>query len=144
MIKIKKNFNIDSYFRKIILKKGKLSKVDSIMDFVLLEVAKKTRRDPLEVIEEAVINIMPVFLMKKQRIGQRVVMSPFFVLSIPSRKFIGFKWILESALSKKGSFKKNLALEILEAYEDIGESKRKQRNLNQLVIENRSNLRYRW
>ena len=61
-----------------------------------------------------------------------------------SRKLLGLKWIVESASSKSGNFKLNFINEVLEAFNNKGNVKKKQNDLNFVVLSNRSNLKYRW
>jgi ribosomal protein S7 len=87
---------------------------------------------------------MPLFILNNKKIGKRVIISPKFILSDYSRKGIGIKWIVEAALKRKGKFSNNLYLEILEAFNDKGSVKKRQKDLNLVVLTNKSNLKYRW
>jgi ribosomal protein S7 len=57
---------------------------------------------------------------------------------------LGLKWIIEAALFRPGKFKENFINEILDALGNKGSVKKKQKDLNIIVLNNRSNLRYRW
>jgi small subunit ribosomal protein S7 len=71
-------------------------------------------------------------------------MKPFFILNPFVRNLIGLKWIVEFSLKKSGVLLDNLIFEILEAFENKGSSKKKQQDLNLVVLQNKSNLRFRW
>ena len=88
--------------------------------------------------------LIGLFLINKKKIGKRIIIRPIFILSNFSRKSLGIKWIIEAALNRTGSFYDNLALEILEAFHNKGSVKKKQKDLIGVVLENRSNLKYRW
>jgi len=142
---MKKNLiNLNFRINKLILKQGKLSKISLIIDKAYLLLVKSLKKSPLYILNKAVENIMPLFLLNNKKIGKRVIISPSFILSDYSRKAIGIKWIVEAALKRTGSFHKNLALEILEAFHNRGSVKKRQRDLNSIVLENKSNLKYRW
>lgn len=142
---MKKNLiNLSLRTNKLILKRGKRSKVSLLMDRVYLLLIKSVKKNPLYILNKSIENIMPLFLLNNKKIGKRVIISPSFILSDFSRKAIGLKWIVEAASKRTGSFSKNLSLEILEAFHNRGSVKKRQRDLNSIVLENKSNLKYRW
>lgn len=142
---MKKNLiNLNYQIKKLILKKGKQSKVNLLLDGVYLSLIKITKKNPFDVLNKAVENVMPIFLLNNKKIGKRVVISPFFILSNYSRKSLGMKWIVEATLKKTGDFHDNFVAEVLEAFQNKGSVKRKQKDLNLVVLENKSNLKYRW
>ena len=143
-MKKKKLINLSFRINKLILKKGKLSKINLILDKVYLLLSKSLKQNPLIILDEAISNIMPLFILNNKKIGKRVIISPKFILSDYSRKGIGIKWIVEAALKRKGKFSNNLYLEILEAFNDKGSVKKRQKDLNLVVLTNKSNLKYRW
>jgi len=126
------------------LKKGKLTKVDSLVDKVHFGLILLNRVDSLFILNEAIKNIMPTFLLKNRRLGKRIIISPFFILSDFSRKSIGIKWLVEAALKRKGSFYQSFIAEVMDAFNNKGSVKKRQVDLNLVVLENRSNLKYRW
>lgn len=135
---------LNYYLNKIILKKGKLSKADSLLNKLYLLLIKELKEDSIKILNKAVVNIMPVFLLTKRKIGKRVIIKPLFILSPFIRRLIGLKWLVSSARTKPGNFLNNLYIEILEALHNKGSLKKKQQDLNSIVVENRANLRYRW
>jgi small subunit ribosomal protein S7 len=143
---MKKNNNIylSFYLNKLVLKKGKLSKAEFIINKFYLLLVKNLKKDPILVLDKAVQNIMPIFLLSNKKLGKRVIIRPLFILSPFSRRLIGLKWLVESAVKKSGSFLENFVSEVLEAFDNKGSLKKKQQDLNSIVLENRSNLRYRW
>lgn len=143
-MKKKKLVNLSFRINKLILKKGKLSKINLILDKVYLLLSKSLKQNPLVILDQAISNIMPLFILNNKKIGKRVIISPKFILSDYSRKGIGIKWIVEAALKRKGKFSNNLYLEILEAFNDKGSVKKRQKDLNLVVLTNKSNLKYRW
>jgi len=144
MIKNQNLINLNFWIKKLILKKGKLTKVDSLIDKIHLGLILLNRVDSLSILDEAIKNIMPIFLLKNRKIGKRVIISPFFILSNFSRKSIGIKWLIEASLKKKGSFYQNFIVEVMDAFNNKGSVKKRQIDLNLVVLENKSNLKYRW
>lgn len=142
---MKKNLiNFNYQVNKLLVKKGKSSKAGFIFEEVLLLLVKEIKKNPLNIMKTAVDNIMPIFLLKNKKIGKRVIIIPSFILSVSTRRALGLKWLIEASLKKRGSFSKNLAFEILEAFHNRGVVKKRQKDLNLLVLENKSNLKYRW
>lgn len=140
----KKKIELNYYLNKIVLKKGKLFKSESLLDDIYLSLLKKVRKEPSFIIDKAIKNVMPIFLLRNKKIGKRVISTPFFILSEHHRKLLGLKWIIEAALFRPGKFKENFINEILDALDNKGSVKKKQKDLNIIVLNNRSNLRYRW
>lgn len=143
-MKKKSLINLSFRINKLILKKGKLSKINLILDKVYLLLSKSLKDNPLVILDQAISNIMPIFLLNNKKIGKRIIISPTFILSDYSRKGIGIKWIVEAAYKRSGSFSNNLSLEILEAFNNRGSVKKRQKDLNIAVLVNKSNLKYRW
>lgn len=139
---IKLNFRVCSF----ILKKGKLSKASLFFDKILLILIKSLHKNPFIVLNKAIKNVSPLFLLKNKKFGKRIIVSPVFIISRFTRTSLGIKWIIEAALRRTGTgnFYDNLVLEIKEAFNNKGFAKKKLKNLNSLVIENRANIRFRW
>jgi len=140
----KKKINLNYQLKKLFLKKGKLSKVDFLMDKVYFLLIKETGKNSFDVINSAVTNIMPFFLLTNKKMGKRVIIKPFFILSDFSRKSIGFKWILQSTFRKKGVLYKNLCFEIMDAFNNKGSTKNRLADTVASVLQNKSNIKYRW
>jgi ribosomal protein S7 len=106
---LKLNFRISGF----ILKKGKLSKASLILDNILLLLIKSSKINPFIVINKAIKNVSPLFLLKNKKYGKRVVINPIFIVSSFTRTSLGIKWIIEAAFRRTGNFYNNLFLEIL-------------------------------
>jgi len=137
---LKLNFRISGF----ILKKGKLSKANLFFDKILLLLIKSLKRNPFVVINKAIKNVSPLFLLKNKKYGKRVIINPIFIVSSFTRISLGVKWIIEAAFRRTGNFYNNLFLEIVDAFNNKGAAKKKQKDLNLLVVENRNNVRFRW
>lgn len=140
----KNKVELNYYLNKIVLKKRKLFKSEGLLDDIYSSLLKRLKKEPFFIIDKAIKNVMPIFLLKNKKIGKRVISTPFFILSEHHRKLLGLKWIIEEALSKPGKFKENFINETLDALDNKGSVKKKQKDLNIVVLNNRSNLRYRW
>lgn len=139
--------NFSSWINKLILKKGKALKVSSIIDVLLLLLVKRSKKNPFFIINKAINNIAPSFIIKEVNIGKKrdkTFYIPVFIVSKHNRRRIALNWLISFALKKKGSFVDNLALEFLDAFHNKGLVKQKLDLLNAQVLEHRSNLKFRW
>ena len=135
--------NLSLWVNKFILKEGKLLSVDNLL-FLLV---KELKKNPFFIINEAINNVSPSFIIKEVRIGKKkdkVLYIPLFIVSKYTRKRIGLGWLINFALKKKGSFVKNLVVEIFDAFYNKGPVKQKLDLLNLQVLEHRSNLKFKW
>ena len=101
---LKLNFRISGF----ILKKGKLSKANLFFDKILLLLIKSLKRNPFVVINKAIKNVSPLFLLKNKKYGKRVIINPIFIVSSFTRISLGVKWIIEAAFRRNGNFYNNL------------------------------------
>jgi ribosomal protein S7 len=139
--------NLGSWINKLILKKGKALKINFIVDKFLFLLVKNIKKDPFCVINEAIHNIQPLFLIKEVKMGKKRDKNfyiPHFIVSTYIRKKIALNWLVTFALKRKGVFVDNLVLEVLDAFNNKGLAKQKLDNLNSQVLEHRSNLKFRW
>ena len=85
-------------------------------------VKTKTDRDPLEVFEQAMENIMPVLEVKARRMGGATYQVPMEVRP-DRRQTLGLRWITKySRLRSEKTMKERLAGEIMDAVNGTGGS----------------------
>lgn len=105
---------------------------------------EKTGKDPLEVFETAMNNIMPVLEVKARRIGGATYQVPIEVR--PDRKqALGMRWLIEYS-RKRGekTMKERLAAEILDAANNVGSSVKKREDTHKMAEANKAFAHYRW
>jgi len=139
--------NLGSWINKLILKEGKSLKINFIIDKFFLLLVKNTKKDPFFVINTAINNVEPLFLIKEVKIGKKrdkIFYIPYFIVSTYTRKRIALNWLVSFALKRKGLFIDNLVLEFLDAFNNKGLVKQRLDSLNSKVLEHRSNLKFRW
>jgi ribosomal protein S7 len=97
---------------------------------------------PLPVLENSIANVEPLFTIKTQKKGKRVLQIPQPILKKDKRILVAFRWLIKySQKHTKNSFKLNLLTEILDAYKNQGFTKKFQQEFNSLVLQNRSSLK---
>ena len=105
---------------------------------------EKTGKDPLEVFETTMNNIMPVLEVKARRIGGATYQVPIEVRP-DRRQALGMRWLIEFA-RKRGekTMKERLAAEILDAANNTGNSVKKKEDTHKMAEANKAFAHYRW
>ncbi|MBQ8920611.1 MAG: 30S ribosomal protein S7 [Oscillospiraceae bacterium] len=107
-------------------------------------VKTKTDRDPLEVFEQAMENIMPVLEVKARRMGGATYQVPMEVRP-DRRQTLGLRWITKySRLRSEKTMKERLAGEIVDAVNGTGGSVKKREDTHKMAEANKAFAHYRW
>ncbi|HAA63953.1 MAG TPA: 30S ribosomal protein S7, partial [Thermoanaerobacter sp.] len=107
-------------------------------------IREKTGRDPLEVFEEALNNVMPVLEVRPRRVGGATYQVPMEVR--PERRLsLGIRWLVEYARQRSGkSMMEKLAAEIMDAANNTGGSVKKREDTHKMAEANKAFAHYRW
>ena len=107
-------------------------------------ISEKTGKDPLEVFEQAMENIMPVLEVKSRRVGGATYQVPIEVR--PQRRTtLGLRWLTKySRLRSEKTMKERLANEILDAVNGNGGAAKKREDTHKMAEANRAFAHYRW
>ena len=106
--------------------------------------SEKTGKDPLEVFEQAMENVMPVLECKARRVGGATYQVPMEVRQ-DRRETLGLRWL--SAYSRARSertMKERLANEILDATNGIGGAFKKREDMHKMAEANKAFAHFRW
>ena len=107
-------------------------------------VKTKTDRDPLEVFEQAMENIMPVLEVKARRMGGATYQVPMEVRP-DRRQTLGLRWITKySRLRSETTMKERLAGEIIDAVNGTGGSVKKREDTHKMAEANKAFAHYRF
>jgi len=107
-------------------------------------VKEKTDRDPLEVFEQAMENIMPVLEVKARRMGGATYQVPMEVRP-DRRQTLGLRWITKySRLRSEKTMKERLAGEIMDACNNLGNSVKKREDMHKNAEANKAFAHFRW
>ena len=99
-------------------------------------VKEKTDRDPLEVFEQAMENIMPMLEVKARRMGGATYQVPMEVRP-ERRQTLGLRWITKYArLRSEKTMKERLAGEIVDAINGTGGSVKKREDTHKMAEAN--------
>ncbi len=107
-------------------------------------VGEKTGKEPMEVFEKALDNIMPVLELKLRRVGGANYQVPVEVSS--ERKLtLGLRWLVNYArLRSEKTMDARLAAEIIDASNGVGGSVKKREDTHKMAEANKAFAHYRW
>jgi len=122
--------------------------VSRFINKIMLRGQKETSRklvykafEPLNVFETALKNASPLLEVKARRIGGATYQVPMEVR--PERKMaLAMRWIIGAARSGKGNFSDLLAKELMDAFNNTGESIRKRETLHKMADANKAFAHY--
>ena len=103
-----------------------------------------TGREPLEVFEEAMNNIMPVLEVKARRVGGATYQVPIEIRP-ERRQTLGLRWLVSYARARsERTMQERLAGEILDACNNAGGAFKKKEDTHRMAEANRAFAHYRW
>nr|YP_009244197.1 ribosomal protein S7 [Gelidium elegans]AMK96439.1 ribosomal protein S7 [Gelidium elegans] len=127
-----------------ILKHGKKSLARRIIYEALEIISDKTSYEPLEVLEKAIRNITPIVEVKARRVGGSTYQVPIEVRAYRGTN-LALKWLTKFASERSG---KNMAIklanEIMDAYNESGNSTRKKEETHRMAEANKAFAHYRY
>ncbi|MGI6169060.1 MAG: 30S ribosomal protein S7 [Christensenellales bacterium] len=107
-------------------------------------VKEKLGKDPLEVFQQALENVMPVLEVKARRVGGATYQVPIEVRP-ERRQTLGLRWlVLYSRKRNERTMKDRLAGEILDAYNNAGDTYKKKEDTHRMAEANKAFAHYRW
>ena len=107
-------------------------------------VSEKTGKDPLEVFEQAMENVMPSLEVKARRVGGATYQVPMEVRP-ERRQTLGLRWITKYSRERnEATMKERLAAEILDALNGVGGSCKKRDDTHKMAEANKAFAHFRW
>lgn len=107
-------------------------------------IKERSGKDPMEVFEAAIKNIMPVLEVKARRVGGANYQVPIEVK--PERRTsLGLRWLVNYARNRgEKTMEERLAAEILDASNNTGAAVKKREDTHKMAEANRAFAHYRW
>lgn len=123
---------------------GKKGVAEKIVYGAFEKVGEKTGREPLEVFEEALNNIMPVLEVKARRVGGATYQVPMDIRP-DRRRTLGLRW-LTTYSRKRGekTMEERLAGEILDALNNAGGACKKKEETHKMAEANKAFSHFKW
>ncbi|WP_077616509.1 30S ribosomal protein S7 [Caenibacillus caldisaponilyticus] len=127
-----------------IMKDGKKGKAQAILYNAFDIIRERTNKDPMEVFEQALKNVMPVLEVRARRVGGANYQVPVEVR--PERRIsLGLRWIVNYArLRSEKTMVEKLANEIIDAANNTGGAVKKREDTHKMAEANKAFAHYRW
>jgi len=127
-----------------IMKDGKKGIAQKICYGAFDIIGNKTGKDPMDVFESAMANVMPVLEVKARRIGGANYQVPIEVKA-DRKQTLGIRWILTSA-RKRGEKRmiERLAGELMDAANNTGGAVKKREDTHKMAEANRAFSHYKY
>ena len=123
---------------------GKKSVAEGICYKAFDMIKEKTNRNPLEVFNEAMENVMPVLEVKARRVGGANYQVPIEVRP-DRRQTLGIRWITKYTRARNGkSMEQKLANELMDAANGTGGSVKKREDTHKMAEANKAFASYKW
>jgi small subunit ribosomal protein S7 len=107
-------------------------------------IKEKTEKDPLEVFEASMENVMPVLEVKARRVGGATYQVPIEVRP-ERRQTLGLRWITDySRKRSERTMKDRLANEIMDAVNGTGLAFKKREDTHKMAEANKAFSHFRW
>jgi len=135
--------NISTFINKL-MHDGKKSKAEKIFYQALNSAAEKIKKEPLEIFNQALKNVMPILEVKSRRVGGASYQIPVEVN--PDRRItLGMRWIINFARKKTGKpMHEKLAVELVDAANGVGMAVKKKEDMHKMAEANKAFAHYRW
>ncbi|RKD24849.1 small subunit ribosomal protein S7 [Caminicella sporogenes DSM 14501] len=107
-------------------------------------IRERTGKEPLEVFEEAMNNVMPVLEVKARRVGGANYQVPVEVRP-ERRQTLGLRWLVNYARQRgEKTMVERLAKEIMDAANNTGAAVKKKEDTHKMAEANKAFAHYRW
>ena len=123
---------------------GKRGKSQEILYSAFDTIRERTGKEPMEVFEAALKNIMPVLEVKARRVGGANYQVPIEVR--PDRRTtLGLRWLVNYSRNRgEKTMEERLAYEIMDAANNTGASVKKREDTHKMAEANKAFAHYRW
>lgn len=127
-----------------ILQRGKKSTAERIVYGAMTTMETEARRNPVDVLEQAVRNATPILEVKPRRVGGATYQVPVEIRG-DRRLALALRWLVNAARSRSGrSMADKLAAELLDAYRGQGATIKRREDTHKMAEANKAFVHYRW
>ena len=141
---VKYNSELVAYLINMVMKDGKKTVAQGIVYDAFDTVKEKLDQDPLEVFLQAMENCKPKVAVKSRRVGGANYQVP---VEVPEDRQFGMalRWMVNYSRGRKGKpMKVALANEIVDAYNNTGDTVKKKDDTHRMAQANKAFAHYRW
>ena len=123
---------------------GKKSTAQKLLYDAVDIVAKKTEKEPIEIIDQAVDNIRPRVEVRSKRVGGATYQVPHEV-SRRRQQTLAIRWLIDNARAKRGKpMARRLADELFDAFNNQGSAVTKKENTHKMAEANSAYSHFAW
>jgi small subunit ribosomal protein S7 len=127
-----------------ILKSGKKTLAQNIINGAFEIIKDKTKEDPLLIFEKAIKNASPIIEVKARRVGGSTYQVPVEVNDFRATN-LSLRWIIRYAKQRIGrSMSIKLANEIIDTANDIGNTIKKKEEIHRMAEANKAFAHFRY
>ena len=140
----KYNSELVSRVIRALMKSGKKTTAERIVYGALEEIEKKTGRDPIEVLDQAISNMKPKVEVKSRRVGGTTYPVPVEIRA-GRQLSLALRWMSMSAKGRRGvQMPMAIANELLDAYNGQGNVVKKRDDTHKMAQANKAFAHYAW
>lgn len=110
----------------------------------LQSAAGKVGKEPMEVLEGALKNIMPLLEVRPRRVGGATYQVPMEVRP-ERRQALGIRWLVQYARARgERTMEERFSAELLDAFNNAGSAVKKREEVHKMAEANKPFAHYRW
>ena len=123
---------------------GKKGTAQRIFYTALQNCATKLGKEPMDVLETAMKNIMPLLEVRPRRVGGATYQVPMEVRP-ERRQALGIRWLINYARARgERTMEEKLAAELVDANNNVGGAVKKREEIHKMADANKPFAHYRW
>lgn len=126
------------------MKSGKKTLAAGIFYDALDVIGERTKKQGIEIFEQAVKNATPLVEVRPRRVGGATYQIPLEVRP-ERRQSLAIRWLVSSARARSGrSMAEKLAAELMDAANNQGATVKRREDTHRMAEANRAFAHYRW
>lgn len=138
------NSKVLTKFINSLMEDGKKGVAQKVCYAAFDTIREKTNKEPMEVFEEAMNNVMPLLEVKARRIGGATYQVPMEVRP-ERRQTLGIRWMLAAARKRGEKYMRDrLAGELMDAANNTGSAVKKREDTHKMAEANKAFAHYRY
>jgi small subunit ribosomal protein S7 len=131
-------------FINVVMRSGKKSTAEKIVYGALNTMAERSKKDPIEMFNQALTNVRPLVEVKSRRVGGATYQVPVEVRS-GRQTALAMRWVVEAARTRSGkSMAARMADELMDAADKRGNAVKKREDVHRMAEANKAFSHYRW
>jgi len=131
-------------FVNCMMLKGKKSIAEGIVYDAFEKIRRSSRKEPLDVFDQAIRNVTPVIEVKPKRVGGATYQVPVEIRH-DRRQALARRWIIRYARARSGrSMADKLAAELMDAANGVGASVKRKEDTHKMAESNKAFSHFRY